>query len=93
VAVISISGVQFVLYCGDANNDALSKHLNCSSVSDECRSRAGRVHSNPSVCSKLNSSVMADIKLYKSKVYGPIVHTVQTDKLTVYIYLCIYLLI
>jgi len=31
--------------CGDShtNNDALSKHLNCSSVSDECRSRAGRV--------------------------------------------------
>ena len=31
--------------CSDshANNDALSKHLNRSSVSDECRSRAGRV--------------------------------------------------
>ena len=28
---------------GDANNDALSKHLNCSSASDECRSQAGRV--------------------------------------------------
>ena len=31
--------------CGDshANKDALSKHLNCSSISDECRSRAGIV--------------------------------------------------
>jgi len=31
--------------CGDShtNSDALSKHLECSSVSDECRSRAERV--------------------------------------------------